>query len=383
MKKAIITAVLVAGILSSTARAETTYLFTEYGAKSYSNDFENATNSSLTTYPYFISGSGTASVTDGMNGGRGIAINTAEMGENDKENILFSFHPQLNTARPEKENYYFEIYIKGFNEIPSNIVPYYIYNSKNGGDKSVGITAYGSEPMENGWIKLWYTVPALADYSINGHVGWRYIKAGGDPSELIFDNFAMRPIPAELKIENRSCTNIRDFDLAELAVSGISFDGKSHRIVNKQLINWSVISGDAEISGGKLVFNTNEPQEIHLLADFYGVKSETVLFADQYVGEYQIGDDSEITASISRGTDAYTAELLNNGSRQTVYFMVAAYSKGRLYKVNAEKTELAENGRNVAVCSIPRVPGASEDDVSIRAYVWAGSVGMKNCQKME
>ena len=383
MKKTIISLMLACMAFMPAVSAESTYLFTEYGACSYADDFENVTDTSMKTYPYFISGNGTASVCEGMNGGRGIGINAELMNEGESEDILFSFHQQSQTARPDKENYYFEIFVKGLPETPSNIVPYYKYESTGGG-RTAAVIDFGSEPAQDGWVKLWYRVPILKGYLINGHAGWRYTKKNGDAAQIVFDNFAMRPIPQKLEIYDAGCRSDRGIDLSALPVSGISAGGVLRSIKNRQQIKWNVISGNAEIIGGRLVPKSDEPQEIRLEADFFGVKEKVSVFSDKYVGEHNTGDDNTITARITKGTEYFAAEVSNSGTQQqTVYFMTAAYAKGRLYKVNAEKILISAGQMQTVKCDVPKMAGGIDGDVTVRAFVWSGSDGMNRCAEFE
>lgn len=383
MKKTIIALMLAGTTFMPAASAESTYLFTEYGACSYANDFENATDTNIKIYPYFISGNGTASVCTGMNGGRGIGINAALMNEGESEEILFSFHQQSRTARPDKENYYFEIYVKGLSGTPSNIVPYYKYDSAAGG-RIAAVIDFGSEPAEDGWIKLWYRVPKLCDYLINGHAGWKYVKKNGDAEQIVFDNFAMRPIPQKLEMHDAGCRSDSGIDLSALPISGISAGGAVHSIKNRQQIKWNIISGDAEITGGRLMPKTEEPQKICLEADFFGVKETVNVFSDKYIGEHITGDDNTVTARITKGTEYFAAEISNSGARQqTVYFMTAAYAKGRLYKVNAEKMLISAGQTQTVKCDVPKIAGGIGGDVTVRAFVWSGLDGMKSCAEFK
>lgn len=381
--KRIITILLVLTALTSSAYAESTYMFTEYGASSYADDFEGADDEKIKSYPYFISGKGAVKTGAGMNGGKGIVLDTAQMNENETEAVLFSFHPQSGTARPEKESYYFEIFVKGFDKAPANITPCYTYSSESSGGRTAAVADCGSEPAQDGWIKLWYRVPVLSDYSIDGHAGWRYRKAAGDPGEITFDNFAMRPVPSELIIQNRSCASDGSFDLSELSVTGINSRGEEHVIKNKQMIKWRVLSGDAQTENGRLIPKTSEPQTVCIEGDFFGAAGTAEISFYEYKGEYIIGGDDGVTASIAKTENAFTAEIMNNGQNQTAYFMTAVYVNGRLYKVNTKRIEL-ESGKSCTVnCGIPPVPKMINGEISARAYVWTGAFGAGNCAKAE
>lgn len=383
MKVKVISAVLAMLAFSCNASAEETYLFTEYGAASYTADFEGVSDSGLTSYPYFFSGTGETTIGDGIFGERGLHLDMSKTEEGALKYLLFSFHSQAVTAKPEKESYYFEIYLKGCDEIPNNISPYYTYDAKAKPGSFAAIGDSGAEMCKNGTVKLWFTVPVLSDYSINGHAGWIIEKTADMPNEVVFDNFAMRPIPEELAVENRTVDNSESFDLSLLAVSGVSALGSVHSIVNKQLINWEILEGEAEVSDGKLIFTSSVPQKIRLAADFFGVKAESVLDVGSYLGEYDIDENGGVTASITKNADGYSAEITNTGSEQTVYFLTAVYVDGKMYDVCAKTVHLEENEKITVQAASPKMTDNRAGEIKTRSYIWSGNGGMGHCAKFE
>ena len=357
------------GAVCPAAGAETTYLFEAYGAKAYENDFDTATDADILKYPYFISGNAGITISETMaRSGKSIAVAISDMETGEEENLLFSFHDS--GLEPAKEYFYVEAYIKGFDKIPASMVPYYRYN---GG--SVPILDYGSEAAEDGWIRVWYVVPPLSDYVINGHVGWRYTRAMKDPDTIWIDDFSMRPLPTELVLQERSCTNQEPFDLSQIPAFGYSADGEYHEIENRHLMKWTVKKGNATVENGVLQFGTTQPQEILLEADFFGRTGEVVLFADAYAGTYPLGSAGEITAQLTKGTQRYCATLSNTGNPDTVYLVTATYRDGKLYKTAMQSVAVVAGATVVLECEIPVVPAMLGGEITSRAFVLSGANG--------
>lgn len=348
--------------------AEETYLFEDYGAKCYENDFDEATDTAITGYPYFISGTAGLSVTEAVcRSGKAIQLQLSDMKTQEAEDVLFSFHDS--EVEPAKEYFYAELYIKGFAELPESLIPQYTYNAG-----TAPIIKYGSEPAEDGWIRLWFVIPPLEQYEINGHVGFRYTRAAGDPNTIWVDDFSMRAIPAELVLTPRSCTNAEPFDLSLTPATGYSAEGVRHTIENRHLIHWSVKSGDAVIENNMLTFTATAPQKVVLKADFFSVEAEVTLEVDAYAGTYPL-DAGSMTAEITKGTQSYTATVENSGKERSVYMVVASYRDGKLYKTAVTETIVPADGKAVLECAIPAVPAMLGGTVASRAFLWNDAVG--------
>ncbi len=343
--------------------------FLEYGSKSFENDFDKTTTENLGAYPYYITPADKASISSAqVRAGRSVEMDIGSMEAGSTAKMLFSFHNTQTT--PEHEYYYIEGYVKGLESITDSFMPYYEYNGS-----IAPVLDYGSEAADNGWIRVWYTVPALESYVVNGHVGWRYIKDSSSPDKIWIDDVSMRPIPKEIELLNRSCINTKEFDLTQIPVWGYSPDGKRHEIVNKKDIRWTVLSGEAAVNGSVLSFNSSDAQTIELEADFYGITGVAKLQADEYSGACQWGEAGDISAVITKNDTGYTASVTNTGKDDSIYLISAVYIDGKLYDMNYKKEYVAKGTTAIVDCRIPSVPAGLGGTVTSKAFVWTKLFG--------
>lgn len=242
-----------------------------------------------------------------------------------------------------KNNVLLEMYVKGFDIQPSSVGFYVLLRDKSGSILSMpsefSITCESANA--DGWHRIWGILPPCNyDRIIFGVSYNRSVDDG--ITALYIDDISARVLPVGIKFENSIC-RMESISLDKIRVIGYDASGSWQEIHSKDLIRYTVLSGDGIIDENNNIVYTGADGSgnVRLKGDFLGLTSLfTITFQKGiYAGEV-ICIDGIYRTTVTNAT----------GQDKDVALLICVYDGGRLSDIKVfDKTVPA--GSNAEITS--------------------------------
>lgn len=227
-----------------------------------------------------------------------------------------------------------------------------------------------TETDDNGWRKISIT-KECADTSGTLKIGpavYNWNPSGEGVGTLYYDDITVYALPDSIRAEVPK--NIYDTDeilnLADIKVYGKNASGEEEEFTDYGNIEYSVESGEAEISGGKLYYNGTENGNVILKINFIGVTCETTVKFGSPVKIYGISRNSDNSYRVMVG------DVTSQGTEVTV--IAAVFDKDNVMRklTASEKTSIG----NPSIINTPVVDTENIEQPTVKIFIWDSLSGM-------
>lgn len=299
-----------------------------------------------------------------------LKVDVSKLKQTEKKILNFeSQRVKLAQFGADKDSLYFEWYLYGLDtDIFANRVMFSVAFFNN--DTTTTIRdGINYEKMGNGWVKVWTTaskeVYADAEYCTMG-ILYNPQKAGSADIDCFYlDEMAIRLIPGRLYIQDITAEDTVNLDLVR--VFGLDCFNNKKLINIKSLLKWSVVSGDAMIDNNQLVYTGKKDGSVIVRCNCYNVTTEFKVDFKKKIsyGELLTNPDGSVSVVVQNKSNEKTE----------IELIYALYDGERLYSMQTEKKDVADNSQEEINCKPIRISGNIKKPI-IKVYSWDSFGGM-------
>lgn len=307
-------------------------------------------------------------------GGTSLKVDVNALLETEKQQINFeSQRMTLATYGADQNSLCFEWHLKGVDEdiYAGRITFSAAFYWEDGTSKVVRDGLRFEEPDEDGWVKVWVTVPkstyrGAAQCTFG--IFYDPNRSGSmEVDSFYIDELSVRIVPERLVIRDISADSSVKLD--HVRVFGLDAMDTKQLLTNKTPCNWSVVSGEGRIVDDHLLFTGEDKGDVVVKCEYFGIETTfTVRFEPEQKAYYSALSTNE-EGSIS-------VTVYNKGEAEMTSSIIFALFDGeRLYSAQTVKASLLAGDSAEITSGTIRISGNIKEPV-IKVYAWDSFGGM-------